>query len=319
MLKVVLLGYGELAQSLLLGLLKSRHKVVGVFRWENNPYNKSVNLIRDTFIPCPLTAMIRNKDLYEIKADRANTENFACEIEKLQPDVILVGSWGEILTGQTIKLPKTAFINCHPSMLPSHRGSNPYASAIRNGETKTGVTFHLMSEKIDAGEILLQKEIDILPEETGASLRKKCAFAAGSSVSELLDKLEKAQLIPRKQDETMASYFPQLTPDEASIDWNRHAVEIHNGIRGLYPWLECYTLHKDVFLYIRSTKIIDLSQTTGFTPGIIIDKSEDSLLITTADSDKAILAENIKAYGFFGDYWTKFYISSFVKTGDCLQ
>ncbi len=318
MLKIVLLGYGELAQSLLLGILKSRHKVVGVFRWERNLSTKPINFLRDVFMPCPLTAIIRNKDLYEIKAERANTEKFAREVKKLQPDVILVGSWGEILTKKTINLAKIAFINCHPSLLPKHRGSNPYASAIRNGETKTGITFHLMNETIDTGEILLQKEINISPDDTGEDLKKKCAFAAGASLAELLDRLEKAELIPQKQDEANANYFPALAPEDASINWSRHSHEIHNDIRGLYPWIRSYTLHKNVFLFIQASKVIDLS-TPANTPGIILYKKGNNLIISTADPDKAILAGSIEAYGFLRKYWTNYYINRKVKVGDCLQ
>ena len=318
MLKVVLIGYGELAQSLLIGMLESRHKVVGVLRWEQERPNKPIAFLRDTFIPDGLTSIIRAENIHEIKAKKVNSKKFIKIIKKLAPDVILVGSWGEIIKKEIINLPKVAFINCHPSLLPAHRGSNPYASAIKNGETKAGITFHLMNEGIDTGEILLQKDVNISEEDTGGSLRNKCAFAAKNAVSELLDRLEKAELIPKKQDESKASYFPRLNPHDAKINWKKPATQLHNNIRALLPWIKSYTLHEDTFLYIRSTKVVEL-KTDVATPGKIIAKKGENLIISTADANKAILAKNIEAYGFLSKLWSKHYINKKIRVGDYLQ
>jgi len=318
MLKVVLVGYGELAQSLLLGILNSKHKVVGVLRWEKQRPNKIVAFFRDLFIPDRLTSITRSENLKEIDAKFANSKKFAKEIAKLQPDVIIVGSWGEIFKKETIKLPKIACINCHPALLPTHRGSNPYASAIKNGESTSGITFHLMTETLDAGEILLQKEIEISEEDTGGSLRNKCAFAAKNSVEELLDKLENAELIPQKQDEEKSSYFLRLNPEDARIEWDNPAEKIHNQIRSMLPWIKSYTLHKNTFLYINSTKVIKLNKEAPVA-GVILDKDGDSMLISTADKDKGILAKNIEAYGFLSKLWSKRYVRKKIKKSDFLN
>lgn len=318
MLKVVLLGYGELAQGLLLGIIKYKHKIVGVFRWEKERPNLPIAFLRDIFVPDGLTSIIKTENIPEIQAKNANSKKFIKEIKKLNPDVILVGSWGEILKKEIINLPKIACINCHPSLLPKHRGSNPYASAVRNGETKTGVTFHLINEGIDTGEILLQKEVNISHDDTGESIRNKCAFTAKEAVSELLDKIEKAELIPQKQNETEASYFPVLNSNDAKINWNRPALEIHNNIRGLFPWVKSYTLHNDTFLFIGRTKVVEI-QNNSDKPGKILDKNNESLIISTTDRDKAILAKNIEAYGFLSKFWTSHYINKKIKIGDYLQ
>lgn len=317
MLKVVLIGYGELAQSLLIGVLESRHKVVGVLRWERERPNKLFAFIRDTFIPDGLTSITRSQNIPEIKSKKVNSRKFIKEMKKLAPDVIIVGSWGEIIKKEIIQLPKIAFINCHPSMLPAHRGSNPYASVIKNNETQTGITFHLMNQEIDTGEILLQKEVTVSEEDTGGTLRNKCAFAAKNSVIELLDKLEKTELIPKKQDESKASYFPRLNPDDAKISWKKPAAEIHNNIRAILPWIKSYTLHKDTFLYIKSTKIIELKTNTN-TPGKILAKKGNNLIISTADENIAILAGNIEAYGLLSRLWSNYYIKNKIKVGDLL-
>ena len=318
MLKVVLIGYGELAKSLLIGLIESRHKIVGVLRWECERPNKPVAFLRDLFVPDGLTSIIRAKNIHEIKAHKANSIKFIKKIKKLAPDVILVGSWGEIIKKEVINLPKIACINCHPSLLPTHRGSNPYTSAVKNCETKAGITFHLLNEGIDTGEILFQKDVNISDEDTGGSLRNKCAFTAKNSISEFLDKLENAELIPKKQDESKASYFPRLSPNDAKINWKKPAMEIHNNIRALLPWMKSYTLHKDTFLFILSTKIININ-TNISTPGNILDKTDKGLLISTSDTNKAILAETVETYGFLSKLWSNHYINKKIQIGDYLQ
>lgn len=298
MLKVVVLGYGELAQSLVLGILQTKHKIVGVMRWKRPGVNKLCRFLKDTFVPDALLSIIRSNNLREIKVKKANSKEFLKEMKKLKPDVIIVGSWGEILKKEIFELPKIAFINCHPSLLPKHRGSNPYVSAIREGEIKSGITFHLINEKIDAGDILFQAKVTISDFDNGESLKNKCSFKAKETVKILLDRLERGDLIPVKQNESEASYFPALSEDDAFIDWNKPAKFIHNQIRGLYPWLKCYTPYKGGFLFIKSSKIINL-ETPVDKPGIIIEDYKKEILISTADPCKAILCRDVEPYNFF--------------------
>lgn len=318
MLKIVLLGYGDIAQALILGILKSRHKIVGVLKWERERPNKFTAFLRDTFVPDSLTSIIKANNLYEINAKKANSQRFVKEMKKLKPDVILVGSWGEILKAETIKLPKVACINCHPSMLPKHRGSNPYLSAILSNETKTGLTFHLLNEGVDTGEVLLQREIDILPDDKGGDVKQKCALAAKESVAELLDKLENAQLIPKKQDESQASYYPRVHPNQGKILWHMPPLAIHNHIRAFNPWFKCFTFHNKRFVFINSAKIMKL-KTPVQPPGKIIAKTGEKLLISTGDPFTAILAEDVEMFGFMSRLWSKSYIRNVIKVGDFLD
>jgi len=164
MLRVVIIGYGETASSLMLGVMKTRHKLVGIKRWEKS--NPLLGFLKDTLWPDQLTTLIKANGIKEIQAESVNSPAFLREIRALKADVLLIGSWGEILKKNAIISPKIACINCHPSLLPKHRGPNPYASAIIYGETKTGITFHLVDEGIDTGAVLLQKEIPITHEDT---------------------------------------------------------------------------------------------------------------------------------------------------------
>ena len=309
MLRVVVLGYGELAQAIVLGILQTKHKIAGVLRWKRHKPNRLFAFIKDTFAPEVLLSILRTHNIKDINAEKANSKKFIKEMKKLKPDVIIVASWGEILKKEVIDIPEIACINCHPSLLPKHRGSNPYISAIRQGEVKTGVTFHLMSKKIDAGDILLQTEVPISKLDTGASIRKKCAFTAKENIKILLDKLERGEIIPTGQKDSEASYFPVLAEEDAVINWHESAEFIHNQIRGLHPWIKCYTLFENTFLFIKSSEIINLNKIVN-EPGKIIKKTEKGILISTGTPDKAILAESIEVYSFIPGLWTQNYIKN---------
>ena len=316
MLRVILVGYGELASSLMLGILESKHKLVSVFRWDKTESNNITSFVKDSLWPNNFSTLIKTYKIPEINANSINSEKFIKQALRLQPDVILVGAWGEKIKSNTIILPKIACVNCHPSLLPVHRGSNPYASVIKQGESKTGITFHLVNEKIDTGSILLQKEISILDNDTGGSLREKCAFIARDTVKELLDGLENALFIPQKQDESRASYFPRLTQEDAVINWDMPAYAIHNQIRGLQPWADCFTRYKKQFLMIKSSEIIKLEKPVK-NSGKILSKSIKGIAVSTGDPEKALLISDLSVYGFLRIFSSNFINK--IKVGDYME
>jgi len=316
-LRVILIGYGELASSLLLGIITSGHELVGVLRWERIKYNNLFLTVKDILYPDKLSVLMHSHNIHEIKAKSANSKEFWIQAVKLEPDIIIVGSWGEILKKKTIILPKIACINCHPSLLPKHRGPNPYSSTIRYGEQKSGITFHLVDEGLDTGPILLQKELLISSMDTGGSLRNKCAFLAKQTVKNLLDKVENGTIVPKNQDERNASYYPQLNENDALINWNNTAEAIHNQIRGLNPWLKCYTKHKGHFLTVESSELMDFENIAG-KPGEIIAKTGNSLVVASGSPGTAVAVKGVKVYEFAGSLWSSYYINSSVKIGDFL-
>lgn len=311
MLKVVILGYGELAQGIILGILKSRHRLVGAMRWHRN-------FLTDIFMPDALLSLINANNIREISAPKANSKKFIREIKKLKPDVIIVGSWGEIIKEEVIKLPRVAFINCHPSLLPRYRGANPYSSVIKNGEVETGVTFHLMDKKIDAGDILMQEKIFVESNETAGSLRIKCALKAKEMVGMLLDRLERGEIIPEKQNHEEASYFPPLSEEDVMINWQMPAHLIDRQIRAILPNMQCYTQHKNNILTTNSSKIIDLKKPVT-TPGIVLKKQNNKILVSTGDQNKAILLDNVGVYGSLFRPLDSYYVNTHLKAGDLLS
>ncbi|MFA6989630.1 MAG: methionyl-tRNA formyltransferase [Candidatus Gastranaerophilaceae bacterium] len=320
------MGYGEMASALVLGSIESGHEVVGVLRWEKIHSNPFLIKIKDVFNPSKFFSFIKSLNLYDIKATSVNGEDFKKEILKLNPDIILIGAWGQKINKETFILPKIACINCHPSLLPKHRGANPYYSVIKEGETKTGITFHLVDESLDTGSILLQKEVEIYPQDTGGTLKTRCCVLARNTIKELLDGIELAKFLPVKQDESKASYYHRISAKDVIIDFRKTPEEIYNKIRGMLPWNHCYLKAGSEFLEVGNAKIFDISQNKITIQNKVFDisnfkylkehqlilKGKNYLLFSTIDKQKAILFEDLKLFGQFKSIFTTFYLNLFI-------
>ncbi|MDD3237103.1 MAG: formyltransferase family protein [Candidatus Gastranaerophilales bacterium] len=315
MQKVIVIGYGEMFANLILGIKDSGNKVVGVMRHDRIIYDPITLFFKDIFAPSKDKSFIDSLKIHEIKAPSVNSEAFIKEALKLNPDIILVGSWSEKLKLKTIKLPKLATINTHPSLLPKYRGPNPYAQTIMHGEIKTGLTFHLIDSDYDTGAILHQVEIPIMPDDTGNTLKNRCVNAAKIEIQNLLNKLDSEIIIPIPQKESVASYQKQLSEKDILINFTKSVEEIDRHIRGLTPWLKCYFPHKNSFFRVNKYEIINKKHNK--TAGTIIKKGNDSIIVACLN-DKMIKFSNLELLGL-PHIFTTFYIKYFVKAGDHLK
>ncbi len=309
-MKIVIVGYGEMFTSLIAGLINTKHEIVGVFRQENIIFASWSRLLHDFLFPSADRIFTKTLGLYDIKAKSVNSKKFRDEIKRLEADIIITGSWGEKFSNETIKSPKLACINTHPALLPKYRGPNPYFYTILNGEEKSGVTFHLMSDKFDEGDILHQWSININNEETGLSLKLKCCETVRKEVSILINSIEEKLKTAIKQNNTEASYYPQITLKDCILDFkNETSVQISRRIRALTPWLNCHIPYKDEFFEIGSYKICDFS--SGKAPSTIIKKTNKSLFIVCSDS-KVMEFSNLKLKRPLLSPFTSLYIKYFV-------
>ena len=252
MLKVVIIGYGEMFTNLIAGTLDAGCKIVGVLRKDTVKYHPILRKIKDLINPSVEYNYIKSYSIPEIEAKGVNTEKFKKELLKLNPDIILVGSWGEKIGKDIFNLPKIATINAHPSLLPKYRGPNPYFWVIRNQENSSGVTFHLVDSGLDTGAILAQEEIKIYQSDTGKSLKERTVLVARGVVCELLKALREDIIIPLTQSDDKASYFSH--PEELGLDFSKTAEDNDALIRAIYPWSEAYFYHKDTCLAVSSHK-----------------------------------------------------------------
>ena len=186
-------------------------------------------------------------------------------LSETNPELIIVAAYGKILPLEFISFPKYKSINIHGSLLPTLRGAVPVQMAILKGFKKTGVSVQIMSEKMDEGDILFSKEIDISESDTTEGLMDKLAILSSDLLKEKLMDYIEGKIIPVKQDSALASYcyLSDVRYEKAKIDWNKGASEIHNLVRAFNPDPIAYTedLHKDIEGKVRifETKISDIS------------------------------------------------------------
>jgi methionyl-tRNA formyltransferase len=296
--RVLLCGYGHLGLALLDGLLESAAdcEVVGVFRWASRPGSQSYwEPVESLF-----QQRVRESHLPDIRCGGMNTYEFTELLQKITPDVVLVGSWGEILRPHLLDEPKPIIINCHPSKLPAHRGANPYSSVLREAETETGVTFHRMAPKIDAGAIILQRAIPLTSTEDGATVRNKCASTAQALVPELVQLLKshiiQGNPLPQtEQNPAEHSYFSQLKPEDGALNWANSTEAMHRQMRSLFPWVACYSLlqgYRAVLFY--DPRFVQ-GNSHGKSPGTLLSFNRGVIQIALTDPE---LVLEVSAYQF---------------------
>lgn len=258
MANVVIVGYGQMLNSIIEGALASNNNILGVFRVDRTKYSPLELFLKDIFNPSMDYTNIKSRKLFDINAKSVNDEKFIKTIKKLNPDMILVGSWGEKFKKEILSI--VSCINFHPALLPKNRGANPYFWSIYLNQEVSGLTIHYMNEEFDKGDILLQEAITIDKEETGKSLKDKTCALAKVMTKELLNLADKKQLQPIKQDEKFASYEHQLTLENITIDLNKDETEVKRHLRALYPFSRPAIKLRGKYIYFSKYEFLKLDE-----------------------------------------------------------
>lgn len=318
MLKVVIIGYGDMFTNLIAAALDANCEIVGVFRKDSIKYPAWIKTIKDIFNPSVEYNYIKSYNLTEINATSVNSDAFRKELLKLNPDIILIGSWGEKIEKATYDIPKIATINAHPSLLPKYRGPNPYFWTIRNLENTSGITFHLVDEGLDTGAILAQEEIKIYPSDTGESLKQRTVLTARGVACELLKALKEDIIIPLKQRDENASYYSY--PNDLELDFKRSAEENLALIRGAHPWYNTYFYHSITPLIPSSNAtFIEDNDSVFIDAGTVVKVYYKTKTIAVLCGDGKVLnMSKINHYKKYDRPFTKYYILRDVKVGDVL-
>ena len=319
MLKVVIIGYGSMLTNLIAGALDANCNIVGILRKDMIKYPQFVRKIKDLFNPSTEYNYIKSYNLPEIEGVKSvNEEKFRKKLIKLNPDIILVGSWGEKIRKETYSIPKIASVNVHPSLLPKYRGPNPYFWVIKNMEQETGVTFHLIDENYDTGPILAQEIIKIFPSDTGESLKQKVVLTARGVCCELLKTLKEDLIIPLKQNEEKASYYSY--PEELGLNFNKSAEENYALIRASYPWYKAYFYSGMTLLTPDPKSTYTENNNTSYkTPGTIthIDIKTKTISVLCGN-DTILKMSRINLYNDCDKPFTRNYMKMDLRIGQIL-
>ena len=317
MLRVVIVGYGEMFTNLIAGALDANAQIVGVFRKERIKYSPIICKLKDIFNPSLEHNYIKSYNLPEVEARSVNSKEFKKALLKLNPDIILVGSWSEKFTKEIYDIPKIATINAHPSLLPKYRGPNPYFWTIRNQELTSGVTFHLMDSGFDTGAILAQEEVKIYPSDTGKTLKERTVLTARGAVCELLNALREDIIIPLQQREDKASYYS--IPDDLELDFKNSAEENGALIRACYPWCEAYFYHNCTCLVPQADSIeIRDNNTTYQTAGTVVAVDYKAKRLEVLCGNNKILSMRVLLGSKLDRPFSANYIKREIKVGEQL-
>ena len=283
-MRIVFIGTGEIGVPTLRTLQDSEHEVVAVVTQPDKPVGREQSIppppIKKALIsraPPPSTPIFQPakiKDLQTIE-----------EIRGLTPDVIVVIAYGQILPGDVLEIPRLGCLNLHASLLPQWRGAAPIQAAIAAGDYETGITVMYMDGGLDTGDILLQRSVEILPNDTGGSLHDRLAQIAPEALLESLRLLSTGNAPRIPQENARATYAPKLKREHGLIDWSDSADAIERKIRAYNPWPGAFMKLDRQHLKIFFASIVDLNGQ----PGEILRSDKD--LIVAAGKGALSLAE----------------------------
>ena len=225
------MGTPSFAAASLEKLFESKHTVAGVF---SQPDRKKDRGMKVSFSPVKELALNHGIKVFQ-PASLRDGEALSI-LKELAPDIIAVVAYGKLLPPEILELPKFGCINIHGSLLPKYRGAAPVQWSVINGDKVTGVTSMHMAEKMDAGDIILQRETEIEDSETAVALYDRLSLMGAELLNETIDALENGQATRTKQEEELVTFAPPLTKELSVIDWSKSSFEVSCIIRGLQPW-----------------------------------------------------------------------------------
>jgi methionyl-tRNA formyltransferase len=291
-MRLVMMGTGMFAEPSFQALLAGPHQVAGLVTQPDRPIGHERGSTRQ--IGRSLKAMALERGIPVLQPESVNTTEGVSELRALQPELLVVAAYGQILSRDVLAVAPAGGINVHASLLPKYRGAAPVAWAIYHGENRTGVTIIKMSVHLDAGDILAQEAVDIGAEETAGELEARLAVMGGRLASQVIDEIAAGTARGTKQDKAQASKAPKLTKENGQIDWSRPARDVCNQIRAMQPWPTAYTYwhrqgQQPLRMIIHRAACREGAPAGALTPGqIIVDPDDNSRLCVAAGSETLV-------------------------------
>ncbi|MBR4611889.1 MAG: methionyl-tRNA formyltransferase, partial [Kiritimatiellae bacterium] len=220
------------------------------------------------------------------------------QLREINPDVIIVAAYGLMLGYNILSMPRLGCINVHLSLLPKYRGAAPVHRCIENGDEVSGVTIMKMDSGMDSGDILMQAEERIRPDDTAGTLHDRLSQLGANLLMKCLPKLQSGLLTPRKQDPREVTFANKLGKGDGLIDWSLPADTLALRVRAFNPWPSCWTTFlprgeegAPERLKILSARAESAPEGCGLAPGFVADISKDGVAITAGEGTMLRLLE----------------------------
>ena len=274
-LKTIFMGTPDFAVPCL-EVLQAKTEVLAVITQPDRPKGRGHNLQAS-----PVKQKALEYNLPVLQPEKIKTEEFTAELERLQPDLIVVVAFGQILSQRILDIPPLGCVNVHASLLPRYRGAAPIHWSIINGEKETGVTTMLMDAGLDTGDMLLKDKVTITEEMTTEELHDQLMAMGGKLLAETIDGLANGTITPEKQDDSISNYAGMLNKETGHIDWSKSAVEIHNLIRGLNSWPVAWSMKDGKNYKFWRTKVENGNSDKA--PGTVVELRKNSFCLATGE------------------------------------
>jgi methionyl-tRNA formyltransferase len=268
-MRIVFFGSPAFALPSLEALLGTDHEVVAVVTQPDRPAGRG-----HAETPPPVKVIASEHGLRVLQPDRVSDDEPVQTLQGLEADVFVVAAYGQILRRRVLDLPKRGCLNVHASLLPRHRGASPVAAAILAGDAVTGVSIMEMVRALDAGPVVATVDEPILPSDTAGTLEARLAVAGARRLVEVLDGWASGRVHAVPQDESLATYAPQIRRADAQIDWSRPAVEVWRAVRAYNPWPIAHTTYAGQELRVLEAWPVDVGDAgalpLGQEPGTVL-------------------------------------------------
>lgn len=284
-MKIIFMGTPDLAERILEAIVRAGHEVAAVVTQPDKAKGRSGQAQFSPVKECALKYGIPVLQPVRIRDSEA-----VAALRQYEADIFVVVAFGQILSREILDMPRLGCVNIHASLLPKYRGAAPINQCILDGEQETGVTIQQMGEGVDTGDILTVSVVPIAPKETAETLYEKLSDAGAKLIVETLPRLERGEITPVKQDDSLSSYAKKLDKALGEIDWRKDAVTIERLVRGLNPWPSAYTFYQGKSVKLWDCDVADAQCAQQAPPGTILSVAKDSFDVACGTGVLRVLA-----------------------------
>lgn len=274
-MKILFMGTPEFAVKTLEACIKN-HEVLAVFTQPDKPKGRGKKI---AYPPIKEVANAHQIPVYQ--PDKIRKGDWANDIKAINPDVIVVVAYGQLLSQEILDIPRYGCINVHASILPKYRGAAPINWAIVNGEKKTGITTMQMDVGLDTGDMLLKREVDISDHMNAQSLHDILSILGADLLIETLEAIETGSLLRTPQVDAESCYAPMLNKALARINWTHSALDITNLVRGFNPWPIAHTTLKGETLKVFDGFVLPQPDEDSLPVGSIVKVDKTGIVVNT--------------------------------------
>jgi len=257
-MRIVFMGTPDFAVTALRRIVEKGHEVLAIYTQPDRPKGRSGKPA-----PSPVKVAAEELGLSVFQPEKLREEENVTALKALAPEMIVVAAYGQILPESILNIPPLGCVNIHASLLPKYRGAAPIERSILDGEKKTGITTMMMAKGLDTGDILEQKETEILPTDTGESLTLRLAEMGGELILSTIDKLAEGSITPVKQNDEESSYAKMLDKALGKLDFSEPAEVLERKIRALTPRPGAYAFLSGKKLILISAEVVPGEGTPG--------------------------------------------------------